>query len=297
MSGLRGRAVLVVIASGFLFGTTGTSVVLAGTGASPLSIAALRMLVGSLGLLAVASLQRDWRRILLLWRLRMTWFMGLGVAGYMVAFFASVQTGGVAIASLVSIALSPLFTAVFARFHGRPWPGLVWLLSTALAVIGVALLGTPMGGTGSANRLLGTLFAVVASAAYGSYTVFGAQLVARAHHATDALAASFSLGALVLLPLLFTSGSLLLNWRGLVLGLWLGLATTTMSYVMFGYGITHLAPGVVATLVLSEPLVATVLGVSVLGEHMPAQGWIGCALIGAGLILVARNETKGAPVV
>jgi DME family drug/metabolite transporter len=127
--------------------------------------------------------------------------------------------------------------------------------------------------------------------------VFGAQFVARDHHATDALAASFAIGAVVLLPLLFTSGDHLLDWRGLALGLWLGLAATTLSYVMFGNGITHLAPGIVATLVLSEPVVATLLGVGVLGEDMPMRGWAGCALIAVGLMLVARNETKGATIV
>ncbi len=297
MSPHRGRAALVVIGSGFLFGTTGTSVVLARTGASSLAVAALRMLVGSIGLLAVARYQREWHHLIQLWRMRMTWFMGLGVAGYMVTFFAAVQTGGVAIASLVSISLSPMFTSLFARAYGAPWPGRTWLASTVLAVLGVALLGAPSGSSASSHRLLGALLAAAASAAYGTYTVFGAQLVARDHHATDALAASFAIGAVILLPLLLTSGGQLLNWRGLALGLWLGLAATTLSYVMFGYGITHLAPGIVATLVLSEPVVATLLGVGVLGEDMPARGWAGCALIATGLMLVARNETKGATVV
>lgn len=297
MSEHRGRAAFVVIASGMLFGTTGTSVVLADTGASSLSIAALRLLVGSLGLLAVARYQREWRHLVQLWSTPITWFMGIGVAGYMAAFFAAVQTGGVAIASLVSISLSPMFTAVIARAYRVPWPGRTWLLSTVLAVLGVALLGAPTGGAAGSHRLLGALLAALASAAYGSYTVFGAQLVARDHHATDAMAASFSIGAVLLLPLLLLSGTDLLNWRGLALGLWLGLATTTLSYVMFGYGITHLAPGIVATLVLSEPVVATLLGVGVLGEDMPSRGWLGCALIASGLLLVARNETKGVPVV
>ncbi len=297
MSAHRGRAAVVVIASGFLFGTTGTSVVLAETGASSLSVAALRMFVGSIGLLTVARYQREWNHLLQLWRLRITWFMGLGVAGYMVTFFAAVQTGGVAIASLVSISLSPMFTSVFARLHGVPWPGRTWLFATVLAVLGVGLLGAPSSGSGSSQRVLGALLAAAASAAYGTYTVFGAQLVTRGHHATDALAASFSIGALLLLPLLFTSGTELLSWRGVALGLWLGLAATTLSYVMFGYGITHLAPGIVATLVLSEPVVATLLGVGVLGEYMPMRGWIGCALIAIGLMFVARHETKGVSVV
>ena len=292
MTAYRGRAALVVIGSGLLFGTTGTAVVLADTGASPLSVAAMRLFVGSIGLCVVAGLQHEWRHLLLLWRTPTTWLMGLSVAGYMALFFMAVHTGGVARASLVSISLSPFFTASFARLTGAPWPGRVWVFSTILAIAGVALLGSADGGDAS-GRIAGALLAAGAGASYGIYAVLGARLIAAEHHATDALAAGFTIGATLLLPILFFDHSWVFTGKGFVLALWLGLATTTLSYIMFGYGITHLAPGIVATLVLSEPVVATLLGVSVLDEVMPPSGWFGCALIAIGLILVARNETKG----
>lgn len=292
MSRHRGRAVLLVIGSGVLFGTTGTATVLADTGASALSVAAARLFLGSIGLVAVASLQREFAHLVTLWRHRETWLMGVGVVGYMAMFFLSVQTGGVAVASLVSISLSPFFTASLARIFGRPWPGATWVVSTVFAISGVALLGWPTGGSDGTGRLSGALLAAGASAAYGFYTVFGARFIDADHHATDALAASFSVGALLMLPLLFTGGAWMLTGRGLALGLWLGLASTTTAYIMFGYGLTHLAPGVVATLVLSEPVVATLLGVGLLDEPMPTSGWIGCLLIAVGLVLVARQESR-----
>lgn len=292
MSAHRARAATVVIGSGFLFGTTGTAVVLADTGASSLAIAAGRLLVGSIGLVAVASYQREFAHVSALWRKRETWCMGVGVTGYMALFFMSVHVGGVAIASLVSISLSPFFTSTLARAFGRPWPGPTWLASTVLAIVGVVLLGWPSGGTEGSHRVAGALLAAAASASYGIYTVFGARFIEDDHHATDALAASFSVGALFLLPFLISDGGWMVTGRGVGLVLWLGLASTTTSYVMFGYGLTHLAPGIVATLVLSEPVVATLLGVGLLGEAMPLRGWFGCALIATGLALVARNETK-----
>jgi DME family drug/metabolite transporter len=288
----RGRAALLVIASGLLFGTTGTATVLAGTDASATSIAAARLLVGAIGLVVVAAGQREWAHLIALWRRPLTWAMGLGVAGYMAFFFIAVSLGGVAVASLVSISLSPFLTGTIARLFGSPWPGRVWLASTVLAISGVVLLSSP--GTGvSDHRLLGAAAAALASAAYALYTVLGSRLVAASHHATDTLAASFSIGALLLLPLLFVDTAWLAHPRGITLALWLGIMTTTLSYTMFGYGLTHLPPGIVATLVLSEPVVATMLGVFVLDESMPARGWLGCAMIAIGLALVARNESKG----
>jgi DME family drug/metabolite transporter len=288
----RGRAVAVVIGAGVLFGTTGTASVLADTSASPTAIAAARMLVGSLGLVLVATLQRGVAPLVVLWRQRETWFMGIGVAGYMSTFFIAVHLGGVAIASLVSISLSPFFTSTIARMFGRPWPGRTWLISTLLAITGVVLLGMPSAGAGGDSRLAGALCAAIASASYGLYTVFGARFIDGEHHATDALAASFAIGTIILLPALVIDPHWLVTPRGILLALWLGIASTTTSYIMFGYGLTHLAPGVVATLVLSEPVVATLLGVGVLGEQMPMRGWFGCALIAIGLLLVARNESK-----
>jgi len=279
MSEHRGRAAITVIGSGLLFGTTGTATVLADTGASSLAIAAGRLLVGSLGLFAVASYRHGWRNVLALWRERDTWLMALGAAGYMAFFFLSVQVGGVAIASLVSISLAPFFAASLARALGRAWPGHTWLVSTVLALGGVALLGWPTTGIDGDHRLLGALIAAAASLAYAAYTVFGAHYVERRVPATMSLAASFSLGSLFLLPFLATDVAWLGTGHGLTLVLWLGLASTTTAYLMFGYGITHLAPGIVATLVLSEPVVATLLGVGVLGEAMPVRGWIGCVMI------------------
>lgn len=290
----RGRAVLTVLMSGLLFGTTGTAAVLADVNASSTAIAAARLAIGALGLIVVAILQREWADLVALWRRPRVWIMGVAVAAYMGFFFLAVALGGASVASLVSISLSPVLTGTIARLFGKPWPGRVWVVSTTLAVIGVALLSAPTGIGSGSDRVFGALAAVVASAAYALYTVLGAKLVDEAHHATDALAASFSIGAVILLPFLFLDSAWLFTGRGIALALWLGVAATTLSYVMFGVGITHLAPGIVATMLLSEPALATLLGVVVLDEPMAFRGWIGCALIVIGLVMVGRGEQRAA---
>lgn len=286
----RGRALVAVLSSGLLFGTTGTASVLADVNASSTSIAAARLAIGALGLVLVAAWQREWSDLVALWRRPRVWGMGVGVAAYMGFFFLAVSLGGAAVASLVSISLSPVLTGTIARLFGKPWPGRVWVVSTCLAVTGVLLLSAPTD-TGNA-RVLGAVAAAIASAAYALYTVMGARLVDDHHHATDALAASFAIGAVILLPFLLMDGGWLFSGRGFALAMWLGLATTTVSYVLFGIGITHLAPGIVATMLLSEPALATLLGVVVLGEPMAIGGWIGCVLIIIGLAMVGRSEQR-----
>ena len=288
----RGQAAVFVLMSGVLFGTTGTAVVLADVEASSTAMAAIRLLVGSAGLLAIALVQRELADLLALWRRPRVWVMGLGVAFYMWFFFVAVSLAGAAVAALVSISLSPVLTGAIARMFGKPWPGRVWVYSTALAIVGVILLSAPTGVDDGTNRVLGALASALGSTAYAFYTVVGAKLVDDGHHATDALAASFSIGAVLLLPFLLIDMAWLSSPSGVAVALWLGLGTTTLGYVLFGIGITHLQPGIVATMLLSEPAVATLLGVVVLGETIGLRGWLGCALIAAGLFMVGRNEQQ-----
>lgn len=291
MKSTRKNSVGVVLLSGLLFGTTGTATVIADVSASSTSIAAARLGIGALGLVVLTVIQRDFSNLISLWKLPRVWLMGLSVASYMGSFFLAVQLAGAAVASLVSISLAPLLAGVLARMFGKPWPGRIWMFSTMLAVCGVALLSAPTSIDGG-NRVLGALAATLASASYAFYTVMGANLVDDEHHATDALAASFSIGAVILFPFLLLDPSWLMTGRGLVLALWLGIAATTVSYFLFGIGITHLAPGVVATLLLSEPFLATLMGVFILNEPMNSRGWLGCFLIVIGLVMVSRNESR-----
>lgn len=287
----RGTSVGIVLLAGVLFGTTGTAAVLADVQASSTAIAAARLGIGAIGLVTISLIQRDFGHLIALWKLPRVWVMGISVASYMGSFFLAVHLAGAAVASLVSISLAPMLAGTFARMFGKPWPGRVWVVSTVLAVIGVVLLSAPTSADGG-NRVLGALSAAIAAASYAFYTVMGANLVEDAHHATDALSASFSIGAVILLPFLALDHAWILTSKGLTLALWLGLASTTLSYFLFGIGITHLLPGVVATLLLSEPFVATMLGVFVIGEPMASRGWFGCFLIVTGLIMVSRNESR-----
>ncbi len=72
---------------------------------------------------------------------------------------------------------------------------------------------------------------------------------------------------------------------GLAMALWLGLATTTLAYVLFGRGLRHLPAGPVTTLVLAEPVVATRARRGRAGRALTPLGWLGAAFVLAGLVL------------
>ncbi|MFM8240377.1 MAG: EamA family transporter [Actinomycetota bacterium] len=286
----RRVASLSVLGSAALFGTAGTARSLLLPSAPAPGVAAARLLVGGIGFVAYAGRNADGRRALArLWRRPIVWGMGLTVAAYQVFFFLSMARTGVAVGTLASLSFTPFMAGLLGWALKEGAPGLVWAISTVLAVGGVALLTV---GAGDQRDLIGILFGVCAGASYGFYTVFGVRLARSGEHPTNVLAASFSIAGLVLLPVFVVSGDWWMSWSGLALILWLGLATTTLAYVLFGVGLAVLQPGHIATITLAEPVFATLLGVLVLGETLTALGSLGCVVIIVALGILGFSERR-----
>jgi DME family drug/metabolite transporter len=285
-----------VLAAATLFGTTGTAQALGPAGTTPLGVGAVRIAIGGAGLLAVLPWLGGHRRdALALWRTRWGLLAGLTTALYQVCYFAGVSRAGVALGTLVTIGSGPVFTGLLSWSLLRERPRLSWVVATTVCVVGLGLLV----GTGAAQSdvdPVGLLLALASGLGYAVYTVAAKHLITEGHRSDEVMAAAFSLGGLVLVPVLLTQP---MAWiatpPGVALALWLGLATTTAAYVLFGRGLRHLPAGPVTTLVLAEPVVATVLGVVVLGEQLAPLGWVGAVLVLAGLVLqgVAATRSRG----
>lgn len=284
----KARAALAVLAAAGLFGTSATSQAILAPDAPGVSVAAMRLLVGSAGLVAFVVWRGHGPTLVLLWRRPLVWLMGLAVAGYQAFFFVGASRTGVAVGTLISLAIAPFLAGVLGWILREGAPGWIWVVSTAIAITGVSLL---MAGNLSTGDPLGMLSAAAAGACYAGYTVLGVRLTREGHPPSAVLASSFAVGALVLLPAAVTSGWWL-STGGVVEVLWLGIATTTLAYLLFGLGLRELQPGHIATLNLFEPAVATILSVLVLGETLGTIGWIGCLLVVGALALLGVAENR-----
>ena len=294
------RGVLEVLGAAVLFGTTGTTASFAPTGATPVSIGSARLVIGGAGLIvALPWLGGSRRSALSLWLNRWGFVAGVMTALYQLAFFAGVARAGVALATLVTIGSGPVIVGLLSWLLLRERPTVSWWVSTAICIAGLVLLA--LDGSGQPGVDVGGLALALASGfGYAVYTVAAKRLMNGGVHAPEVMASAFSLGGLILLPVLLASGTAwIASGRGLAVALWLGLATTTVAYVLFGRGLKVLPAGPTATLVLAEPLVATLLGVFVLGEHLGPAGWAGAALVAVGLGLQGltsiRSRAGGEP--
>lgn len=288
------RGVVEILAAAVLFGTTGTTASFAPVAATPVSIGSARLVIGGLGMLAALPWLGGSRRTAIgLWRDPWSFVAGVMVAGYQLAFFAGVSMAGVALATLVTIGSGPVLVGLLSWVLLRERPTASWWTSTLICITGLVVL-TIDGAIQPNVDLAGLAFALLAGALYAAYTVAAKRLMHLGTSPTVAMASIFSLGGLLLAPVLLVTGSAwLASIDGVAVALWLGLATTTLAYLLFGRGLQVLPAGPAATLVLAEPLVATVLGVGLLGERLGVIGWLGAGLVAAGLGLQGLASTRG----
>ncbi|MDP9393830.1 MAG: EamA family transporter [Actinomycetota bacterium] len=287
-----GTAVLLALAATSLFGTVGTARVLA-PHVSGWSLAAARLLIGTAGLVALAVAAGGTRATMgRAARSPWTWAAGAAMASFQVTFLSAVRNG-VAVATLVAIGSTPLFTGLLERRR----VSVAWAGATTLALSGLTLL--VLGGSAASSgepvalSVPGAALALGAGLSYAAYTVTSKAAVDSGHRPGDTAAASFAVAAALLAPaLVLVPLAPLLTARGLATVLYLALVTTTLTYAMFTRALQHLPAPTVSTLALAEPLVATALGVLVLDERLAPLGVLGAVLVLAGLVLAGRAALR-----
>ncbi len=281
-----------VLLAAVCFGTAGTAQAL-GPGGAPTSVGAVRIVVGALllWLIARALVPPGTARMA---PARTAWLAGAGVAVYQLAFFAAIDQTGVAVGTVVAIGSGPAAAGLLGRVvNGEPLTGR-WAGATALACVGITLLGA--GGGSAAADPAGVALAVVAGLGYASYTVLAKRMIDAGAAPARVMSAAFGRGALLLVPVPLIGG---LGWlgspEGVALALYLGAVPTALAYLLFARGLRRLSSGETATLTLAEPLTAVLLGAFVLGERPGAVAVTGAALVLAGLLVLAAPPGRGAP--
>lgn len=285
----------MMVAAAVLFGTTGTTQALGPPQANPLSVGAVRQVVGGSALLVVGVVW--WLRHhggqLPRWSRKVGWVLlgGLSVMAFQATFFFGTRLNGVAVGTVVALGSSPLFAGVFDGLRGHA-PTRRWAAATALAVAGMVLLSGALGNAAPLQPL-GVLASLIAGAAYAGYAVATSTLVQRGAAAVPTTAAvigtSGLLGAAVL-P--FTDNAWVGEPAGLAMAAWLGLVTVVVSYLLMGTALRHLSASTAITLGLAEPTTATLLGVVVLGERLGALQWAGLLAVLAGVVVAGSGRAR-----
>jgi drug/metabolite transporter (DMT)-like permease len=196
----------------------------------------------------------------------------------------------------VIFGLSPLVTGVFAA---------LWLSERTLTPMRLAGLALALGGLwfifgqpwpGDSRTTLG-IAAVVAGM---TVQALGLVWVKRLNVRVSSLA--ITTGALTVATPLFVLAWVIadaarlpptITPRAGMAIVYLGVFGSVVGFTLYYYVIKHLDAGRVALIMLVTPVTALLLGQTLNAEFIPARGWVGIALIGAGLLLYEWQALLG----
>ncbi|MFJ4878491.1 DMT family transporter [Streptomyces sp. NPDC088745] len=274
-----------VLAAALLWGTVGPAQVLAESSASPVAVGACRMLLGGLVLGAFTARLPGLRT---LWRPGVRGPMAVSIlvtAAFQACFLAAVAKAGAALATAAAFGTVPVVAGICTYALTGERLSRAWWAGTPCAIVGIALLLVP-GSSGRADPA-GILLAVVAGTSFGVYITMTKRIADRGADTRSAAPVSVVCAGLLVSPVLFVAPEGLTEPRTLLLVGWLALATTALGYLLFTRGITRISAATAGTLSLAEPLVATVLGLVLLGERWSPVAGAGAVLLLAGLVVVS----------
>ncbi|WP_083508719.1 EamA family transporter [Arthrobacter alpinus] len=290
MNRTRLMAIGAITVTSLLWGTTGTAATFA-PDAGPLAIGAAALGIGGLlqALIAIPSLRASRGQLRCNWRL-----VGLGAAAvaiYPLAFYSSMHLAGVALGSVVSLASAPLASGVLEWLAHRSPLSRWWLWAATLGVSGSTLLclSKMSHDTGdAASTFAGIALGLVAGATYATYSWCAQCLMSQGINRAAAMGSIFGVGGALLLPVLFLTGApLMASPQAFAVASYMALIPMFLGYLLFGYGLSKVTASTATTITLSEPAVAAILAVVVVGERLSTMGWIGLGIIGLALTVLA----------
>jgi drug/metabolite transporter, DME family len=278
------RGALDVAVAAALWGTAGTVQELALPTASPVAVASVRCLLAGVVLVALATPDAVARASLRATVRTGGWpLLGatLAMTVFQACYLLGIRTAGVALGTLVALGSAPAWAGILALASGhRPSRG--WVVGTVVAVVGLlALVGADTG----AAPLGGVLLAATAGAAYAAYATASAHL--RSADRAAVVTVVFTVCGLVLAPAVVATG-IPLDGRALLGLAWLAVATTVVPYRLFLRGLPGVGAPTATTLSLLEPLTATLLAVSLVGERLGVLGGVGVVVLTVGVLLASR---------
>lgn len=280
--------ILAVLGSALSFGTTGTTQQLGVPDVAPVAVGAARLASGALFLFIFAYLQRGQRGTFRAPRRDLA-ICGLGVAMYQLTFFSAVSLTGIAISTVTALGSVPTFSAIVAFLVLGERPSRSWYLGTSVTIIGISLVGTAKGIDSFSP--VGVGLAAMAGFGFAVFSVISRKSLAQGAQDIWLTATSFGVAALITFPFLFTQEiGWLFTQSGSLSVLWLGLVPTAIGYFLFTFGLKRVDTSTAATVVLAEPVTATVLAALVIGESLVLQSYVGIAVVAAGIIYISKKS-------
>lgn len=291
MSALH-RSILVLLFAMVIWGSTFVVTKDLMGHVAPLTLAFLRVAVGSL-VLAPFAFARHRRGTRLPWGW-LTLMAFVGVAFYYAAFNISLLYTSAVQGALVQSCI-PVVVAIVAMVWLRERATLARAIGIGLSTLGIIIVFS--GGTSAAapQALLGNLLMFATVVAWGVYTSLAKRVAdLDAVIVTSIIAA---LGALMLLPLaafeMVEHGLPSLTPMDALAILYLGAIASGAAYMLYNYALRHMDASQAGVYTNLIPVVGVITGVIVLGEDLSLRALIGGFIVMLGVWITSRQTNDG----
>ncbi len=256
----------------------------------PFALLFLRVLFSNLLLLGIYFGSAHYRRRPVVpgdWR----WFALLGLFGIAMnqtGFTVGINYTTVSHSSLI-ISLTPVFVLVLATRMKLERVTVLKAVGMAMALAGVVVLTREHGAGPRAPSLTGDVITLGGSFAFALYTVFGKR-VSRRYDTLSLTTFIYLAGLLVVIPSagwqLFDVDWQQVSWRAWLGVFYMAAVASVMAYSIFYYALTKIEASRVITFSYLQPVLATLLGILILGERLTAYLLTGGPLVLIGVYLI-----------
>ncbi len=214
----------------------------------------------------------------------------LGVSLNQFCFLMGIGSTSTSHAAIL-IGLTPLFVLSLAVFAGLEKLTPKKIIGMLVALAGVAVLQLARGSSGNAT-LLGDLLIVGCSATFAIYTILGKKLTARVSGLT-LTTFSYLIGGMLLAPVALWQASAV-DFSNISGAAWSAMAYMTifpsaLCYIIFYYALKHVPASRVSNVGNLQPILATMLGVWLLGDSVTSELLAGGSLVLTGVVLSERG--------
>lgn len=301
-----GGGVVALLLACTFWGTTGMAASFI-PGINPIAVGASTMGIGGLilGLTALPGVWLTWKNI---GAIPLVLLGSLGLAVYSTVFYIGMSWAGVALGNVIALGSAPLFAGLIEWVVDKQRPSGRWLIATAITVAGGTMLvsgrnfGEDGGGIVRDQNMvtLGIALALIAGFAYALYTYMANKLMKpsadrpqgighRPVISTIQLVSAVPLIVVLIALVIANPGQFANQPLAIPVMAYLVLFPTAVGHLLLAVGLGAMPASRAAVYTLFEPVVAVVMAVLVVGEVISPIGWIGLAVVLAGLFTLTTE--------
>nr|WP_287069083.1 DMT family transporter [Pyrobaculum sp.] len=212
----------------------------------------------------------------------------LGVAGFNIFLYTSLNYISAAVASLFVVLASPL-TQLLQLVIRRERPGTAAVAGSLLSVAGAYLILEPYI---AVKSLLGPLLAVSATLSWSLYTVLVRQAYSL-YAPAEAMAWISLFGLVAMTPAApFAAYGQILSPLNAAVVIYVALVPGALAYTAWNMAVKQVGPRASAAVLPLMPVITAALSAALLGEYLSAQQLLGMAAAVAGVYLALRDKYK-----